>query len=106
MDPKVDIGNTATCTSCQMAEDFSNYWTATLFFRARNGSYKLVPIKTQAGIEGTNGGMMVYYMSDALFDQAQKSKVTAFKPGFRMLVGDASATTREQAKRHRQLTYT
>ena len=26
---------------------------------------------------------VVYYMSDALFDQAQKSKVTAFKPGFR-----------------------
>jgi hypothetical protein len=30
----------------------------------------------------------VYYMSDALFDTAQKSKVTAFKPGFRMLIGE------------------
>jgi len=106
MDPSIDIGNTATCTTCQMTEDLSNYWTATLFFRARNGSYKLVPQKPQAGMEGSNGGMVVYYMSDALFDQAQRSKVTAFKPGFRMLVGDASATTREQAKRHRQLTYT
>ena len=106
MDPTVDIGNKATCTSCQFTEDLSNYWTATLFFRARNGSYKLVPQKAQAGMEGTNGGMVVYYMSDALFDTAQRSKVTAFKPGFRMLVGDAAATTREQAKRYRQLTYT
>ena len=30
----------------------------------------------------------------ALFDTAQKSKVTAFKPGFRMLTGDANIRTR------------
>ena len=29
-------------------------------------------------------------MSDALFDTAQRSDVTAFKPGFRMLIGDAA----------------
>ncbi len=44
-------------------------------------------------------------MTDALFDTAQKSKVTAFKPGFRMLVGDASFTNREQARKFRQLTF-
>jgi len=44
-------------------------------------------------------------MSDALFDTAQRSKVTAFKPGFRMLVGDANFRDREQAKAYRQLTY-
>ena len=44
-------------------------------------------------------------MSDALFDTQQKSKVTAFKPGFRMLTGDASFNSREQAKKFRQLTY-
>jgi hypothetical protein len=48
---------------------------------------------------------MVYYMSDALFDTAQKSPVTAFKPGFRMLVGDVSYSNREQARDFRQLTY-
>jgi hypothetical protein len=45
-------------------------------------------------------------MSDALFDTAQRSKVTAFKPGFRMLVGDSSFRNREQARNFRQLTYT
>jgi Domain of unknown function (DUF1996) len=45
-------------------------------------------------------------MSDALFDTAQKSNVTAFKPGFRMLVGDATIRSRDQARKFRQLTYT
>jgi len=44
-------------------------------------------------------------MSDALFDTAQKSKVTAFKPGFRMLVGEVGYRNREQARDFRQLTY-
>lgn len=48
---------------------------------------------------------MVYYMSDALFDTAQKSQVTAFKPGFRMLVGNVNYNNREQARNFRQLTY-
>lgn len=48
---------------------------------------------------------MVYYMSDALFDTAQKSKVTAFKPGFRMLVGNVNYDNREDARNFRQLTY-
>lgn len=45
-------------------------------------------------------------MSDALFDTAQKSTVTAFKPGFRMLVGNNDFRTRDQARSFRQLTYT
>lgn len=36
MDTKVDIGNTATCTTCTFSEDFSNYWTAVLYFKAQN----------------------------------------------------------------------
>ena len=28
-----DIAKTSTCTSCMPTEDFSNYWTAVLFFR-------------------------------------------------------------------------
>ncbi|KAK5659521.1 hypothetical protein OQA88_723 [Cercophora sp. LCS_1] len=107
MDPAtLDIPSKATCTSCQFTEDFSNYWTATIFFRARNGSLKRVPQMAQAGMEQTNGGMVVYYMSDALFDTQQKSKVTAFKPGFRMLLGDAASQTFDQMKKYRQLSYT
>lgn len=44
-------------------------------------------------------------MSDALFDTAQKSNVTAFKPGFRMLTGEVSHRDREQARDFRQLSY-
>jgi len=84
----------------------SNYWTAVIYFKARNGSYKRVPQLGQDSNGAKGGGMMVYYMSDALFDTAQKTKVTAFKPGFRMLVGDSSYNSREQARKYRQLTYT
>ncbi|EOO01129.1 hypothetical protein UCRPA7_3317 [Phaeoacremonium minimum UCRPA7] len=57
-------------------------------------------------MEGTKGGMVVYYMSDALFDTAQKSTVTAFKPGFRMLVGNNNARDRDDSRKWRQLSYT
>ncbi|KAK3998197.1 hypothetical protein QBC44DRAFT_376057 [Cladorrhinum sp. PSN332] len=101
-----DLAALSTCTSCQFTEDFSNYWTAVLYFRARNGTFKRVPQMAQAGMEGTKGGMVVYYMSDALFDTQQKSKVTAFKPGFRMLVGDVGFSSRDQSREFRQLTFT
>lgn len=41
--PSADIGELASCTTCSFADDFSNYWTANLYFKARNGSYKRVP---------------------------------------------------------------
>lgn len=44
-------------------------------------------------------------MSDALFDTAQRSNVTAFKPGFRMLIGDVNNGAREGARKFRQLSY-
>ncbi|KAF2028170.1 hypothetical protein EK21DRAFT_114090 [Setomelanomma holmii] len=107
MDPQKghDLAKLSTCTSCEMSEDFSNYWTAVVYFKARNGTYKRVPQRAQQGIETTNGGMMVYYMTDALFDTAQASKVTAFKPGFRMLVGSVENNDRKGARDFRQLTY-
>ncbi|KAK3342272.1 hypothetical protein B0H65DRAFT_215531 [Neurospora tetraspora] len=74
----------STCTTCSFAEDFSNYWTANLYFRAKNGSYKRVPQMVNLGLKG-KGGITVYYIPP--YDG--KTKVTAFKPGFRMLVGDA-----------------
>ncbi|KEZ45374.1 hypothetical protein SAPIO_CDS2203 [Scedosporium apiospermum] len=83
-----DVSETATCTTCQFADDFSNYWTANLYFKARNGTFKRVPqfgSPLQFGDQfstQTNGGILVYYVS------AQPGKITAFAPGFRMLVGD------------------
>jgi hypothetical protein len=37
-----DPSKESTCTTCTYSEDFSNYWTANLYFRARNGTYKRV----------------------------------------------------------------
>jgi len=81
-----DLPSVSTCTSCSFSDDFSNYWTAVLFFRARNGTYKRVPQFVSAGLKGI-GGITVYYIPP--YDG--KTKVTAFKPGFRMLVGDAAS---------------
>ncbi|KAH8883181.1 hypothetical protein GQ53DRAFT_664329 [Thozetella sp. PMI_491] len=80
-----DPSQQSTCTSCTFSEDFSNYWTANLYFRARNGTFKRVPQMVNLGLEG-NAGITVYYIPP--YDG--KTNVTAFKPGFRMLVGDAS----------------
>lgn len=38
-----DISSIASCTTCGYSDDFSNYWTANMYFKARNGSYKRVP---------------------------------------------------------------
>ena len=80
MDPEKDMTGESTCTSCSFSEDFSNYWTATLYFKARNGTYKRVTQLPNAGFDGVNGGMTVYYMQDGLYNFNQVSKVTAFKP--------------------------
>ncbi|KAL1835084.1 hypothetical protein VTK73DRAFT_6300 [Phialemonium thermophilum] len=79
-----DPSAASTCTTCSFAEDFSNYWTANLWFRARNGSFKRVPQIANLGLRA-NGGITVYYIPP--YDG--RTRVTAFKPGFRMLVGDA-----------------
>lgn len=94
------------------------------YFKAKNGTYKRLTQKPNAGFDGVNGGMTVYYMQDGLYNFAQTSKVTAFKPviylfltlanvhhlrslqGFRMFVGDINARTKEDAERFRQLTFT
>jgi hypothetical protein len=39
--------------------DVGNYWTAVIYFKARNGSYHRVPQRAQQGIEKTNGGMVL-----------------------------------------------
>lgn len=79
-----DLVDHSTCTSCTFVEDLSNYWTAVLFFRARNGTFKRVPQVPGDGLSG-KGGITVYYIPP----RAEGGKTTAFRPGFRMLVGDA-----------------
>jgi hypothetical protein len=64
----------------------SNYWTAVLYFRARNGTYKMVKRKGNVNFEQSNGGTTVYYIP-INGNGAAKGAVTAFKKGFRMIVG-------------------
>ncbi|KAK0748917.1 hypothetical protein B0T18DRAFT_322892, partial [Schizothecium vesticola] len=87
--PSTDIAEIATCTTCSYEEDRSNYWTANMYFRARNGSFKRVPQAPNRLLfddhftTKTRGGLVVYYVSPG------KGKVKSFLPGFRMLTGDA-----------------
>lgn len=66
MDPAGhDPATLSTCTSCTFAQDKSNYWTAVMFFKAKNGTYKRVPQIGNGGPQGqlvNNGGLDVYYI--------------------------------------------
>ncbi|KAJ8127995.1 hypothetical protein O1611_g5641 [Lasiodiplodia mahajangana] len=74
--------------------------TAVLYFQARNGTFKRVQQKGNVGFESSKGGMTIYYTPVI----SGQGKVTAFKPGFRMIVGDP--TNRDASKVPRQLTFT
>jgi hypothetical protein len=76
MDTKNDLSKIATCTSCTFSEDFSNYWTAVMYFRAQNGTFKRVPQMGNQYLEKQRGGMTIYYIPP--YDG--KSKTTAFRP--------------------------
>jgi hypothetical protein len=89
-----DLPASSTCTSCTFSEDFSNYWTAVLYFRTRNGTFKRVPQFVSEGLRG-NGGITVYYIPST----TNSSSVTAFRPGFRMLVGDATAISPREPRK-------
>ncbi|KAK4183224.1 hypothetical protein QBC35DRAFT_443732 [Podospora australis] len=85
--PTADIAKLSSCTTCHFLEDFSNYWTANLYFRARNGSYKRIPQMANQFNDGDNAGITVYYTSPG------PNLTTAFQPGFRMLSGDPTQRT-------------
>jgi hypothetical protein len=68
----------ATCTSCSVAQDRSNYWTPVLFFGRRDGKWKRVP---QIGSPGfpSKGGFVVHY-STAGYAGGGGSRPSAFPP--------------------------
>ncbi|CAG8953618.1 hypothetical protein HYFRA_00010077 [Hymenoscyphus fraxineus] len=83
-----DLPTEGTCTSCTFSEDFSNYWTAALYYQARNGTFRRVPQMTNGNLV-QRGGITVYYI--APYDGV--GRVTAFTPGFRMLAGNPTLRT-------------
>ena len=76
MEPVVfDLVKRSTCTSCSFVQDLSNYWTAVMFFKAKNGTYHRVPQVGNGGPQGqliNKGGLDVYYIPSG--------KTTAFRP--------------------------
>lgn len=74
-----------------MADDFSNYWTATLYFKhPTNGSYHRVsPMPVQpllGGSNGAQGGLTVYYTQfDLSKDNLKTQTIKAFPPVGKML---------------------
>jgi hypothetical protein len=76
-----DIGNQGTCTTCTFSEDFSNYWTAVMYYKhPTNGSYKKVPIMQNGALPTPiNGGMTVYYTQQD-FNSNGNQKIRAFPP--------------------------
>jgi len=75
-----DVSDAASCTTCVFSEDFSNYWTAVLYFRARNGTYKRVPLYPNADLDnGITGGMTIYYTQQD-FNSNGNQHITAFPP--------------------------
>ncbi|KAK4195461.1 hypothetical protein QBC40DRAFT_236388 [Triangularia verruculosa] len=78
--------NLSTCTTCTFTDDFSNYWTAIMYFQARNGSYKRVKqLGSLYHEQAREGGITIYYFPQFLNPQPRTIK--AFAPGFRMRVG-------------------
>lgn len=62
-----------SCSSCQVKQDKSSYWTPAMYFQhADTGKLEIVP---------QTGGMLVYYLQ-------RGDNVTAIPPGLRMLAGD------------------
>lgn len=100
-----DIGEQGKCTTCTFSEDFSNYWTAVMFFKHANGTYKRVPIMQNTALpNGINGGMTIYYTQKD-FNSNGNVKIRAFPPGFRMTVGSPTTDSLDKAKGHIGLRY-
>ncbi|KAI0880342.1 WSC-domain-containing protein [Annulohypoxylon maeteangense] len=62
------------CTSCEIQDDKSAYWTPQLYYEHTNGSFEEVP----------NSGTVVYYLGRG----ENASNIETFPPGFRMVSGD------------------
>ena len=83
MDPMtIDPPATSKCTSCKMVEDFSNYWTASIYFRSpENGTFRRVPQMANGRLNGTlleqDGGLTIYYMQPF---SGKNKKTTVMKP--------------------------
>lgn len=103
MDPNDDPAELSNCTTSTFTDDFSNYWTAVMYFRSRNGTYKRVK---QLGAlfheEARDGGITIYYLPPPV----DYSNIVAFKKGFRMRNGNPNVRTSAEAAEYQGIDYT
>ena len=67
----------SSCTSCEIQDDKSAYWTPQLYYHHANGSFEEVP----------HAGSVVYYLGRG----ANQANIQPFPPGFKMLSGNSAA---------------
>ncbi|KAK5662135.1 hypothetical protein OQA88_8040 [Cercophora sp. LCS_1] len=87
-----DPATESACTTCTLPDDFSNYWTATMFYQSpHNGSYKRIKqIGSLFHEKAREGGITIYYFPqymDLDGRSTNKVRLRAFAPGFRMRTG-------------------
>ncbi|KAF2822058.1 WSC-domain-containing protein [Ophiobolus disseminans] len=73
------------CSSCEIKEDMSNYWTPTLYVHMKDDTFKPVPVAGDP--DDVQGGMTVYYIQRP---DPPAEKLKAYPEGFRMLAGDTN----------------
>lgn len=69
------------CTSCEVQDDKSIYWTPQLYYQHGNGTFQEVP----------NGGHTIYYLGRG----DNRNSIEPFPPGFKMLSGDTTARSND-----------
>uniref|UniRef100_A0A0W0FVT9 DUF1996 domain-containing protein n=1 Tax=Moniliophthora roreri TaxID=221103 RepID=A0A0W0FVT9_MONRR len=82
-----DTLRASKCTSCQVAQDLSNYWFPKLYFRdPKTKMFEAVP----------NGGLLIYYQNRGNLDKSNGGPgLKAFPPGFRMISGNPVARSKK-----------
>ncbi|EJD54381.1 WSC-domain-containing protein [Auricularia subglabra TFB-10046 SS5] len=74
-DQDFEKARASSCSTCQAVADNSNYWTPTLWYQGRNGTFRRV---------NQLGGGTIYYLQRT---SGPNEKLHAFPPGFRVLAG-------------------
>ncbi|KZL83024.1 wsc domain-containing protein [Colletotrichum incanum] len=87
----------ASCSTCKVTADLSNYWIPTLYYQGQDGKFTSV---------SQSGGMLAYYLfrQDAK-DPEYNNGLIAFPQGFRMLAGDSKLRSFSNTLEQRAITY-
>lgn len=88
-----DQTRNATCSTCKVTADLSNYWTPTLYYAAEDGTFQSVK---------QSGGMLAYYLQRR---ETPSQRLRAFPPGFRMVAGNPRLRSYSDTPSQRAISY-